>query len=436
MKTPRKSLRRGRAKPAEQRRDAALATPVEKVLAMGAALMRVLGAMVFKPHRLDEKINGAAGIQRSVPKYTFLTVCIFSAVKACKFLLMLFILASLFWMRGCDPVTQQAVNMPDVAQHLNIPSLQDILLIGLPSALLILGLMVALRTLLRLVLPVDAARRFFDVAVYIAGFEYLVMALVLAGSLPFHTRANRGSMLELVPLACFAAVLVWGALLLAITAMRLSRVPGRTRSWYVSAPLSAGVFALMLVWNAAIVGTVPVLAFPLAAHEVKPELEKPVMTVALLRAGTLPERSLRYTVAVSNLGPEHRYLLHRDLMVLFDDLQQPMAGCKEGKLFAGKVLEWNGGTDAGTMLAPGQVIQLNIDLLPLQEPGCEFFAWRVPQGRENGGLGELFSSGVWDYPVPQHYLARVAFDAVNVQTGVRRKLVAFLLAEPGSAPAN
>lgn len=398
--------------------------------------MRVLGAMVFKPHRLDEKINGVAGIQRSVPKFTFLTVCIFSAVKACKFLLMLFILASLFWMRGCDPVTQQAVKMPDVAQHLNIPSLQDILLIGLPSAMLILALLVALRAILQLALPVDAARRFFNVAVYIAGFEYFVVALVLAGSLPFHTRANRGSMIELVPLACFAMVLVWGTLLLTITAMRLSQWQGGTRRWYVSGPLSIGVFALMMAWNAAIVGTVPVLAFPLAANEVKPELDKPVMTVALLQAATLPGKALHYTVAVSNLGREHRYLLHRELTVLFDDLTQPMAGCREGKLFAGKVREWKDSADAGTMLAPGQVLQLNIDLQPLVEPGCDFYSWRVPQADEQGGLGELFSSGVWNYPVPQHYLARVAFDAVNVQTGVRRKLAVFLLAEPGSAPAN
>lgn len=436
MKTPRSSLRRGHTKPAAPRQEPAVATPVEKVLGMGAALVRVVATMVFMPHRLDEKINGAAGVQRSVPKYTFLTICIFSAVKACKYLLMLFILASLIWMRGCDPVTQQPINKPDVAQHLNIPNLQEILLIGLPAALLILGLLVALRAVLRLAMPVDAARRFFNVAVYIAGFEYLVVALALAGSLPFHTRANRSTLLEFVPFFSFAVVLAWGAALMAITAMRVSRVPGKRRRWYVSGPIGIGVFLLMMAWNAAIVGTVPLLAFPLAANAVKPELDKPALTLALLHTSAVPGETLRYTVAVSNLGNEHRYLLHSEVALLFDDLRQLLAGCKEGRMFTGRVVEWKDGTQAGTMLAPGQVIQLNIDLLPAAQRDCWFLAWRVPQAGEEGGLGELFSSGVWDYPVPQHYRARVAFDAVNVKTGVRRKLVAFLLAEPGGDPAN
>lgn len=436
LKTPRTSLRRGRAKPVIPRQEAAVATPVEKVLGMGVALVRILATIVFQPHRLDEKINGVAGIQRSVPKYTFLTICVFSAVKACKYLLMLFILASLIWMRGCDPVTQQPINKPDVTQHLNIPNLQDILLIGLPAALLILGLLLVLRALLRLALPRDAAQRFFNVAVYLAGFEYLVVALVLAGSLPFHTRANKSSLLELVPLISFAVVLVWGAVLMAITVMRVSRLPGKSRWWYVSGPIGVGVFLLMAVWNAAIVGTVPLLAFPLAANAVKPELDKPVLTLALLHASANTKETPRYTVAVSNLGREHRYLLHSEVAVLFDDLQQPLAGCKEGKMFTGSVVEWKDSTAAGTMLAPGQVIQLNIELMPAAERDCGFFAWRVPQADAEGGLGELLSSGVWDFPVPQHYLARVAFDAVNAQTGVRRKLVGFLLAEPGGAPPN
>ncbi|MGW8389892.1 hypothetical protein [Pseudoduganella sp. HUAS MS19] len=436
MKSPRSSLRRGRARPGAPRLETSDATPVEKLLAMGAAVVHILAAMLFMPHRLDEKINGATGIERSLPKFSFLTVCIFSAVKACKYLLMLFILANLVWMRGCDPVTQQALDMPDVTQHLNIPSLQDILLIGLPSALLILGLLVMLRALLRLAMPVEAARRFFNVAVYIAGFEYLVVALALAGSLPFHTRANRNSLLELVPFFSFGVVLVWGALLMAITAMRASRVPGKPRRWHVSGPMGIGAFLLMLVWNGAIVGTVPLLAFPLAANAIKPELEKPVLTVALLHASATPGQAPRYTVALSNLGREHRYLLHTDLAVLFDALKRPLASCQEGRMLSGRVAEWSNSTAAGTMLAPGEVVQLNIDLLPAVQRDCEFPPWRVPQSDEEGGLRELLSSGVWDYPVPQHYHARLAFDAVNVQTGVRRKLVAFLLAEPGRAPAN
>lgn len=64
MKMPRTSLRRGRAKPVVPRQEAAVATPVEKVLGMGAALVRILATIVFLPHRLDELLSSGVGTFR------------------------------------------------------------------------------------------------------------------------------------------------------------------------------------------------------------------------------------------------------------------------------------------------------------------------------------------------------------------------------------
>lgn len=426
-------LRRGSATGVSVAKSTINSTPVERVLTLLHHLGQVLLALIFKPHRLDETINGSSEIQRTVPKYTFLTVAIFAAVKTCKFVLMLFLIVNLEYLRGCDPVEQQPMAQPLFQQELVVPSLVDIMLVGLPSALLIIVLLSLVRALLRLVVAAQAARRFYNVSVYIAGFQYALFAVVMIAWLPIRRPVEKDYSLvvEQVPSFGFVGALAWGALLLAVTLLRVTRA-GR-EGWTRLRRCVIGLLAwgAMAMVSLMVLAVGPIVALPLATREIEPDLERPVLAATLLDVAVRPDGWPRARLLVTNLSGQHRYIEFSDVVLLFDDLGNSSAECSNGELRLGRVREWQEAAMQGQLLAPRDPLILTVDLFAYPRKDvrdCGLARWSLATG-EDLVLEFLLPERLVRYTPPENYLARIRFRQVDSVSGKRGGLAAFLVGE-------
>lgn len=431
----RSRLRRGSAARTPAANQAINSTPIERVLALLHQLGQILLTLAIRPHRLDETINGDSATQRAVPKYTFLTVAIFAAVKTCKFLLMLFLIVNLEFLRGCDPVDQLPREQPLFQQELVVPSLVDIMLIGMPSALLIILLLVLVKSLLRLFIPARAAWRFFNISVYVAGFQYCVFTAAMIVWLPIRRPIEGGSaspVLEEVPLYSFLGALAWGVVLLTIALLRVTGTASASRSRLRKA--MSGILALcaMSVVSLMVLSVGPLVALPLATREVESSAERPVLSVALLDLAMRPDGWPSVRLLVTNMSEQDRYIEYSNVVLLVDDLQgQAEADCRNGTLRLGQVREWQAAASPGHLLAPRAPMILNVDLAAYpdrENKSCGINSWEHALGKKP--LMELlFPEKLVRYTPPDSYLARIRFDQVHASTGKRGELVGFVVGE-------
>jgi hypothetical protein len=317
------------------------ATPVEQALAIIEGLWRVLLAILVSPGSLDRKINGDTQVQKTTPKYTFLVLSTFVAIKATKMSLTILMLAMLPFVRGCEPETQQKMVFPSIEAELILPKLEDILLMGVPSVLLVILFLRVYARILKFITAKRTASRFYNVACYIAGWQYLASSVIIICTLRLFadTESGIGYTLEALRWGGIGA-LAWGTLLYTWTLLSIEKLPPwrrylkRTAKFGLILASSAVLSALVLVAGLA-------TAVPLAIHGSKKELIKPLLQVTLIKTERDEDMNQTLRFVLRNLSENTVYLSGGSVHFLYDPTQQASDKISSCETLAPPACYWN-----------------------------------------------------------------------------------------------
>ncbi len=262
----------------------------------------------FSPARFAGRLRDETGRATFVGPYTFITFSGFAVVKLLRWMIIvgLILFSSIF--RGCSMDTPQKIVEPTPASLLVLPSIDEMLFIGIP---LIAGIL-ALTWLLRTALTKTGAAlqpAFVEATCYAVGFQYLLCLPALAvgfwitfgNGMRTAPDALRLSILWLVaivlvawPAYCFHRLI--DSREIAESPRFGARALHKAMLWLGSLVLCASTLALALG-----------LAWPLATAEYNAKYDpKPILQVTRIDAGGDAEvrPSMRIPLSVSNASDE------------------------------------------------------------------------------------------------------------------------------------
>jgi hypothetical protein len=394
------------------------ATPVEQALAIIEGLWRVLLAILVSPGSLDRKINGDTQVQKTTPKYTFLVLSTFVAIKATKMSLTILMLAMLPFVRGCEPETQQKMVFPSIEAELILPKLEDILLMGVPSVLLVILFLRVYARILKFIAAKRTASRFYNVACYIAGWQYLASSVIIICTLRLFadTESGIGYTLEALRWGGIGA-LAWGTLLYTWTLLSIEKLPPwrrylkRTAKFGLILASSAVLSALVLVAGLA-------TAVPLAIHGSKKELIKPLLQVTLIKTERDEDMNQTLRFVLRNLSENTVYLSGGSVHFLYDPTQQAsdkISSCETGIHKIGEVEEWRNAGTAGVLLEPNKNHVITVVVAPestAPPQHCPFGDWPNNTKDIPKFIFYLLPKEYFQYPAPKHYAGRIGFNSL------------------------
>ena len=301
---------------------------------------RILWSMIASPRGCHRLLGDAAGPGRSVPPYTFLALSTFFAVRAIRAVLATLMLLALALDRSCSSVTQPDVEFPKLVEQLRIPSLEEVLGIGLPSVLLILLLLALFRRLLSNgVMTQPQTQAFYRIASYIVGFQYLLFTLaaaVILGSFDIPAGAaaeNYASRFGVYALGLLAVA--WPALLFALQfGNMIPQQASRLRRGGVAGRVAEALAAVLLSAATLCVGVL--LSYPLARKDVAPQQAAPAVAEAVLLQPVNDAGGVtRLSLLLSNHSGATLLLSPRSITV---DWAKGMPGTLKG---SGEITAWS-----------------------------------------------------------------------------------------------
>ncbi len=262
----------------------------------------------FSPARFAARLRDETGQATFVGPYTFITLSGFAVVKLLRWMIIvgLILFSSIF--RGCSMDTPQKIAEPTPGSLLALPSIDELLFIGIPLIAGILALTWLVRTALT---KAGSALQplFVEATCYAVGFQYLLCLPALA--VGFWITFGNGmrtapDALRLSVLWLVAIVLVaWPAVCFhrLIDRPEISESPRFGARALHKAMLWLGPLVLCASTLALALG----LAWPLAAVEYNAKYDpKPILQVSRIDAGGngVVRPSMQIPLSVSNAGDE------------------------------------------------------------------------------------------------------------------------------------
>ena len=118
-----------------------------------------------------------------MPPFAFLTIATFLASKSIRLMLSTCLLAAVALERSCASETQQPIEFPESSDFLQIPSVEDILVTGVPSLVFLVLFLRGIARVLARSRP-GSHDALLNASLYIVGFQYALIAVVALQLLP------------------------------------------------------------------------------------------------------------------------------------------------------------------------------------------------------------------------------------------------------------
>ena len=256
----------------------------------GAA--RALWKLIAAPRTFPDAIAEQRKLGLGIRPFTFLTLCAFVSIRAMRAFITGLALLFIGLGRACTGPSMDQLEPPDDAELLKIPSIEEVLSIGVPSVLLVLLALVLVRKLLQRGAFVDAPQdRFYEICCYIVGFQYLLLLLTIG--------ASSLAIDKWMPVLLALAVL-WPA---ALFAMQLPSVIPRDINrlvrgkWFTRVATGcAAILMSLLTIAAGVSASIPYVRSQLDAYA----NEKPILELALIDTTSNPGQASAVTLLLTN----------------------------------------------------------------------------------------------------------------------------------------
>lgn len=408
------------------------------ILGFFADVARVLYRVFRHPLGFDRYADAKGNLAPSVGPFSFLALTAFIATNAVRALTTSVFLVMLTFARCTAPETQEEVTFPSMSALLRLPSVEDVLLMALPSVLLSV---LFLTLCLRLFKGQGFAGRakVLNLSLYIVGVQYLLLAFAVSLSISgglFNQAAENGPASPLLSvdnnalvdgyiISAAALVIAWPALLMWTLISRLLPQPGAGVGARVRRVAGASVAAVLLSLGTLAFGllvSVPLSRFDLGRQAAP----NPTLEVALLSLSQAPDPVLR--VLVTNRSA-------RTLRLSREFLEwQDLKGAPN-KVHKARIVKWQTGDDYLLTLKPGDAAWLEAatDAAETASSCTGWFnrnewhgeAWRsFPKPAPVYGWG----LGIDSYPTAQAAKGRICMTSV-LPSGKREPMFAFVKAE-------
>lgn len=424
-------LRRGRQRQSEVASEVSskLEQGVQSVLNFCSGVIQVLYRLMTSPLRLARHVDQRGRLSSAVPPYTFLMLGTFAATKALRALIGAVLLSIFVALRGCEPETQIDPDVASFWAYLRLPSVDEVLLTGLPTVLIILVILKAASRFIARRTP-PGGQHFFSLCLYIVGFQYILLIAAATAGMPrgfiFATDNpdfdGVGVVLLLVGLG---AAVVWPAALFAIQVW--SNLPMSKSSVFRSRPIRlvvATVLGVTVSLNTLFAGIL--VAYPLARFDLETSAApRPVMQIVLVEGTVAQQLPTTVTVMLTNLS---KFTLN--FLPSFAEWQRSA----DNQYVTGRLIDWKASDGRLVSVKPGEStwLILMFDSVRAPNPNRGIFDWEAPWTYAVFGdttradwplLEVVFPKSI--FPVPIKVTGRLTLKSVN-GSGNPAKIVAFV----------
>jgi hypothetical protein len=157
----------------------AIEAGIHDIFRLALGLTQALYRLLLFPLTLEHHADSHGKLVSFVPPHTFLTLAVFLASKSLRLLIGGACLGWLANVRGCAPETQLTYQLPTASELVQLPTIEDVLLTGVPTLLLVLLLLFGIANAWA-ALPRSVRRKAVNLSLYIIGLEFLLVILGVA----------------------------------------------------------------------------------------------------------------------------------------------------------------------------------------------------------------------------------------------------------------
>lgn len=275
------------------------------ILGFFADAARVLYRVFRHPLSFDRYADDQGKLAPSVGPFSFLALTAFVATNAVRALTTSLLLVMLTFARCSAPETQEEVTFPSMSALLKLPSVEDVLLMALPSvALSVLFLTLCLRAFKGKAFAGRA--KVLNLSLYIVGVQYLLLAfagsLSISGGL-FNQAAENGpaspflsvdnnALVDGYIITASVLVIAWPALLMSTLIVKL--LPQASGRAHASAGRIAGALLAALFLSLGTLAFGLLISIPLSRLDLaRQAAPSPTLEVGLLSLSEPPNPALR-----------------------------------------------------------------------------------------------------------------------------------------------
>lgn len=400
---------------------------------------RVLYRVFRHPLGFDSYADDKGKLATSVGPFSFLALTAFIATNAVRALTTSILLVMLTFARCSAPETQEEVTFPNMSALLKLPSVEDVLLMALPSvALSVLFLTLCLRAFKGKTFSGRA--KVLNLSLYIVGVQYLLLAVAVSLSISgglFNQAAENGpaspflsidnnALIDGYIIGAAVLVIAWPALLMSTLIVRLlPQAPGRAhfRAGRIASALLGALFLSLGTLAFGLLISVPLSRFDLARQAAP----SPTLEVGLLSLSAPPNPVLR--VLVTNRSARTLRLARG--FFEWQDLKGSAHTVNKAR-----IVRWQTGDDYLLTLKPGDGAWLEA-ALDVEETSSACTSWF----NRNEWIGDGWRSfpkpapvywwglGIDSYPTAETTKGRIC--VTNMQaSGKNEPMFAFVKASP------
>jgi hypothetical protein len=292
VKKPASTLAKGAsnmAEPTENKETASTFEPTDQIesfliglIAFIQALLRTLRDLAFNQTRFSQALQAQPADAKYTKPVTFITLVSFLSIRIFRFGLLTLLLA--ISTSRCHAETLTETQYPSVLDELKIPSIEEIILYGIPTLLIVLLVSQLLKFVL-LKKPDESGKLLVSVTYYSVGFQYLAYLILFAIlSAEFYAevqdyyrpRPSVDNLLKILALLCVLWILfIFNRLVLKTIDPSQFRVA--KRGWK-----QLWLFLWTVLLLAVTTASGALMSYSLAKQEVEERLEKPFLAVSLI----------------------------------------------------------------------------------------------------------------------------------------------------------
>ena len=265
---------------------------------------RTIFDLARHPARLGNESTDESGRSHYVKPYTFLAMTTFLVIKVIRISIVYLLIAISAFTFTCETRhdTMQEVEYPSLAAQLRLPSLSEVLLIGIPMVAFVL-IFAWLYRILVTKRPAKLNDKFVLISCYSIGFQYFLYLIALAIIAIFWLKfpeGGRSNVSSPILLALLALVIVfWPArILFRLTSNQFSfnlhrfTTPWLSKSMMALAAILFCLFTILASFA---------ISFPLARLDVKDKTEqKTVLLAAMLKEPLVKGNDIEISLLMTN----------------------------------------------------------------------------------------------------------------------------------------
>jgi hypothetical protein len=321
---------------------------------------RTLFDLARHPLRLGDESTDESGQSRYVKPYTFLAMTTFLVIKVIRISIVYLLIAISAFTFTCETRhdTMQKVEYPSLAGQFRLPSLSEVLLIGIPMVAFVL-IFAYLYQALVTKRSANLNDKFVLISCYSIGFQYflylIALGIIAIAWFKFPEGGRTGASNPIL-LALLAIIIVfWPAwILYRLTSYQFSAHLHRFSTPWLSKSMMA--FGAVLFCLLTIVASFAI-SLPLARLDVKSKTErKPVLLAAPLKEPLVKANGIEISLLVTNNTPKR-------LIFVADRVEYVLQNYRE---LSGSITSWKPPFGPVLSLEPGESSWLTARLTPTE----------------------------------------------------------------------